>query len=281
MKAFKTYESAPLESRPPAIPLDWIWLHLDIDESKTQEYVSSGFMVLNDSEFISYIEQRQSAYDAWANSFDISGKLEELRIYKYVQKEFIKFHPSKIDFRRHLLPNIYFQKDVVISPNGRPQKALYYYEGIIIAEIEFKFETNEFNFMKRRVELLSYYKGNDERSEQWIIADDLYDIKNPYHLREMMKERSEARSLILEEVKAFLNGVLANFYIPQGKSYIEVLSLAGEFWSVYSNNINSWINIGDSKLSDNLISDASFLFLNVEISPGITVRDFILDKISY
>lgn len=281
MKAFKTYESCPLNQRPPSIPLDWIWSHLDITPDKQSDFESAGFIVLSDENFISYIAEKQQAYNDWANSFDIIGKQEELRIYNFIQREFIKFHPSKIDFRRHLLPNIYFQKDVVILPNGRPQKALYYYEGILIAEIEFIFEVNQFNFMTRRIEKLSYYKGSGEKSEQWIIADDIYDIENPYHLREMMKERSESRALILEGIKAFLNGVLASYYIPQGKTYPEILSIAGDFWGAYSNDIDSWINVGSPKFTNNLTVDNVFVFLDAEISQGVTVRAYILSKISY
>jgi hypothetical protein len=281
MKAFKTYESCPLDQRPPSIPLGWIWSHLSISSDKQPEYEAAGFTVLSDENFVLYIAENQQAYDDWANSFDAIGKQEELRIYSFIQKEFIKFHPSKIDFRRHLLPNVYFQKNVTMSPNGRPQKAMYYYEGVLIAEIEFTFQVNAFNFMTRRIEKLSYYKGSGEKSEQWLIADDIYDSNNPYHLGEMMKERSGARALILEGIKAFLNGVLAAYYVPQGKTYPEILGIAGDFWGVYSNDIDSWINVGSPKFTNNITTDTVFTFLNVQISAGVTVRQYILDKVSY
>lgn len=281
MKAFKTYESCPLDQRPPSIPLDWVWSHLDITPDKQSDFESAGFIVLSDENFISYIAEKQQAYDDWANSFDVIGKQEQLRIYSHVQREFAKFHPSKIDFRRHLLPNIYFQKDVTFLPNGRPQKALYYYEGILIAEIEFTFEVNQFNFMTRRIEKLSYYKGSGEKSEQWLIADDIYDFANPYHLGEIMKERSEARSRIFEEIKAFLNGVFAAYYIPQGKTYPEILVIAGNLWNKYSNDIDSWVNVGSPRISINIASDTEFPFLDVAVTGTTTVRDWILDKVSY
>lgn len=281
LKAFKTYESCVFEQRPANIPLDWVWSFLDIPNDQQSTFEAAGFLVMSDAEFLQYKADRQAAFDLWANTIDLSGFKENLRVTDLVQKEFKKFHPSKIDFRRHLLPGIYLQKNVIMLPNGRPQKAVYSYAGEPIAEIEFTFEVNAFNFMTRRVEKLSYYKMSGEISDQWLIADDYFDANNPYHLQEMMKERSTSRALILEEVKAFLNGVLAQFYIPQGKTYPEILGIAGDFWGAYSNDIDSWINVGSPKFSLNLTADTDFLFLDAEASPGVTVRQYVLNKISY
>lgn len=280
-KAFKTYESCVFEQRPANIPLDWVWSHLDIPDDQQEAFESAGFIVLSKEDFLQYKADRQEAFDLWANTIDLSGFKENLRVSDIVQKEFKKLHPSKIDFRKHLLPDIYLQKNVIMLPNGRPQKAVYSYNGDLIAEIEFTFEVNAFNFMTRRTEKLAYYKISGEISQQWVIADDFYDISNPYHLREMMKERSEARALILEELKAFLNGVLAAYYIPQGKTYPEILEIVGDFWAAYSNDIDSWINVGSPKFATNLTADTEFSFLNANVNETTTVKQYVLEKISY
>lgn len=281
MKAFKTYESCVFEERPANIPLDWVWSHLDIPNDQQSVFESAGFIVLSNEDFIQYKADRQAAFDLWANTIDLSGFKEELRVMDIIQKEFKKLHPSKVDFRRHLLPNIYLQKNVIMLPNGRPEKAVYSYNDELIAEIEFTFEVNAYNFMSRRVERLAYYKRNDDKSDQWVIADDLYDPSNPYHLREMMKERSEARSMIFEEIKAFLNGVFAAYYLPQGKTYGEILVIAGDLWNKFSTDIDSWINVGSPKFSTNLAADTDFAVLDFEVSAGVTLRAWILNKTSY
>lgn len=280
-KAFKTYSQAPQNQQPTGIPLDWVWSSLDIPDDQQPAFESAGFNVLSFSDFNQYKNTRQEKFDVWVNAYDVDKQGQDLLVMEYVDDRFLSYPTSKIDFRLHLKENIYLQKDVWLLPNGRPQKSLYTYNGALIAEIEFVFETNDFNFMTRRTEKLIYYKRNGTKSDQWVIADDIYDINNQYHLREMMKERSESRSLILEGIKAFLNGVLAEYYAPQGKTYFEILSIAGDFWGAYSNDIDSWINVSSPRFSTNLGVDNTFVFLDAEVSEGITVRQYILNKISY
>lgn len=281
LKAFKTYALAPQGQAAAGIPIEWPWLVVDIPQSKEAAFVANGFTVMTSQDFNAYKAQYEQAFHDWANQYDQDQTAQELRIMEYVADEYSNLPPSKIDFRQHLKENIYFQKDLIILQNGRPQKALYSFNNVLIAEIEFIFETDAFNFMARRIEKLAYYKRNGQITEQWVIADDLYDIQNPYHLREIMKERSEARSMILEEVKAFLNGVLAQFYIPQGKTYLEILEIAGAFWAAFATPINAWINVGSPQFATQLNTETEFAFLDLEISQGVNVRQFVLSKIVY
>lgn len=280
-KAFKTYAQAPSNQVPASIPLEWPWFVADIPDQVEADFAANGFTVLSYNEFEMYKAERQQAFDDWANAYDLNKTGQELRVIDIVDEQFVQSHPSKIDFRKHLKPNIYLQKNVIMLPNGRPQKALYSYNNELIAEIAFEFETNVFNFMIRRIERLAYYKRNGDLSEQWVIADDVFDQNNLYHLREMMKERSEARALIIEEVKAFLNGVLAQFYVPQGKTYSEILEIAGNFWDAYGGKIDSWINVGAPQFRTDLTADVAFDFLDFEFTPGVMVRQYILNKTQY
>lgn len=280
-KAFKTYAQAPSDQVPASIPLDWPWFVADIPDQAEDDFAANGFMVISYAAFDQYKAERQLAFDNWANAYDQNKTDQELRVIDIVDEQFAQWAPSKIDFRKHLKPNIYLQKNVIMLPNGRPQKALYSYNGELIAEIEFTFQTNAFNFMIRRIERLAYYKRSGGLSDQWVIADDMYDQNNPYHLREMMKERSGARALIIEEVKAFLNGVLAQFYLPQGKTYPEILEVAGTFWDKYSTPIDSWINVGAPQFHQTLTAETEFTFLDFEVATGVTVRAYVLNKTSY
>jgi hypothetical protein len=258
-----------------------VWSSSDIPADQQAAFESAGFIVLSKPDFIQYKADRQAAFDLWANTIDVSGFNEELRLYVYVQRDFKKLHPSKIDFRMHLQPNIYLQKNVTMAPNGRPQKATYSFNDELIAEIEFTFEVNAFNFMTRRIEKLAYYKNSGAKTEQWLIADDIYDVANPYHLREMMKERSEARAMIFEGVKAFLNGAFAAYYLPQGKTYAEILVIAGDLWNKYSNDIDSWINVGSPRFNLNLTADTDFPILDFQVAAGVTLRAWILSQTAY
>lgn len=263
--AFKQQKHNP--AKPQGVPDEWVWLRAEISEGESEQYTSDNWVVLDTDDFDSYLRNGNQNFN--------------LHIFDFVDSAFKNLHPSKIDFRRHLKSDVYLQKNVTMAPNGRPLKATYSQGSIVVAEIEFRFQVTSMNFMARRTELLCYFKKDGSPSDQWVIADDIYDMQNPYHLREVMKERSEARANIIEEVKAFLNGVLAQFYLPQGKTYPEILNIAGQFWDKYSTPIDSWINVGAPQFKDMLTADTEFPFLSVPISQTETVRQYILNKTSY
>jgi len=281
MIAFKTYKDCPNQIKPPNIPDLWVWQEIEIPEDQVASFIDAGYSVLTYAEVIEYKASHQVEFDTWNNGFDQAQQNEKLRVIDLIEPVFANLPTSKIDFRRHLRPEVYLQKNILMLPNGRPQKALYSFNNILIAEIEFIFEVNAFNFMARRTEKLAYYKKSGLLSDKFVIADDVYNMNNPYHLREMMKERSEARSLIIEEVKAFLNGVLAQYYLPQGKTYPEILEIAGEFWDKYSTPIDSWISVGSPQFKTLLTADVDFVFLSTPVAAGVTVRSYILNKTSY
>lgn len=254
-------------NRPPGMPEDAVWLRQMIGEHEKEQYKNDQWIVLEEDDFNSYLRTKNT---------DTS-----LRVFGLVHDQFKDLHPSKIDFRRHLRPEIYLQKSVTILPNGRPDKAVYSFDGQDICEIKFEFESDSLNFMRRRTELLSYYKKSGERGEQFAIADDFYSLDNPYHLQIIMQERSEARSMIIEQVKAFLNGVLAQFYLPQGWTYPQILQVVGEFWNKYGAPINAWISVASPQFQTMLTAEEDFEFLDLEVSPGVTVKQYVLQKTSY
>lgn len=263
--AFKQHKHNP--NKPANVPEDWAWLRQMISEPEREQYESDNWIVLDVDDFQSYLQNKNVQ--------------TTLRVLELVHDQFRTLHPSKIDFRRHLKPEVYLQKTVTMHPNGRPDKALYTYQGNKIAEIQFVFEADSLNFMKRRTELLAYYKNDDTRGEQYAIADDVYDMTVPYHLRLVMNERSEARSSIIAEIKAFLNGVLAQYYLPQGWTYPQILEVVGDFWNKYGEHINAWIAVASPRFRDMLAAETEFEFLDVQVAPGVTMKAYILNKTQY
>jgi len=262
--AFKTQAQNP--KRADNTPLEWPWLTQAIRPAEREQYESDNWLVLTTPNYFDYLANANLAND--------------LRVLKYVGKEFAFLPPQNIDFRKHL--TVYLQKDVTMLPGGRPDRALYTYEGVNICEIKFTFETNAMNFITRRTETLFYFRDNGEKSEGYILRDDIYDLTSPYDLKESMSERSNARAIIIEEIKATLNVFLAQFYLPQGKTYNDVLSIAGAFWNEYSSSIDSWINVGAPQFREKMSSETNFDFLDQNYAPtGSSVRNYVLDKVTY
>lgn len=263
--AFKQHKHNP--NKPDNVPEDWAWLSQMIGDYEREQYENDNWIVLEENDFHAYLQNK-----------NVQTKL---RVLDLVHEQFRTLHPSKIDFRRHLKPEVYLQKTVTMLPNGRPDKAMYTFNGVKIAEIQFVFEADALNFMKRRTEMLAYYKNDDSRGEQYAIADDVYDMAIPYHLRLVMQERSEARSSIIAEVKAFLNGALAQYYLPQGWTYPQILEVVGDFWNKYGEPINAWIAVASPRFRDMLTEETEFEFLDVPVAPGVTMKQYVLNKTQY
>lgn len=268
------------------VPSYWPWKRLTIEDSQAEDYEANGFTIYTEAEFEKYIEEHQAAYGLWASAKD--SDLLKLKVIGLVEKEFENFHPSKIDFRRHLKPNIYLQKKIFMLKNGRPNYAEYYYEDVKICEIKFEFTTNPLNFMTRRTEKLGWVNQAGDIETYWIIHDQQYSTGIATQFSEMVKERTEARTIIFEEVRAILGGFLASHYMGIGWTYQQVLQLGGLFWTAHSALLDAWVKTGTPDLKTAIEDDDFTEFLDLEI-PAIvigaeepmTVREYIIDRITY
>lgn len=230
-----------------------------------------------DAHKLQYFAEYNTIYQAYIQETSSS----KLRVMDYVAPQFADSHPAQIDFRRHLKPGVVLSKNITFSANGRPQKADYTYEGKHIATIRFDFVVNAMNLMTRRTELLGYVAMNGNIYDWYPIRDQAYDLLSPYYLTEAIKERYDARCTIFDEIKAVLNGFLYQFYTPQGKTYQEVLDIAGQFWAKFASDVDNWQNTGSSNLRINVLADQDFDFMDAPIKPGVTVRQYIISKITY
>lgn len=73
MKAFKTFLSAPKESVPIGIPLDYPWMLVECNESEVEKYRASGFTVTTDETYNEYLANIEPFYNAWQAARSLIG----------------------------------------------------------------------------------------------------------------------------------------------------------------------------------------------------------------
>ncbi len=215
-----------------------------------------------------------------------------LRIMNLLDPQFAGFMPHKVDFRKHLLPNTHIQKDVVMLANGRPDHALYTYNGERVARIRFVFDLNGYFLVIRRREILGYYTDNDEILEEYTISDETYNIDpsvagfSEYHLVKAMAERSECRAYVMESLKGVLNGFILQYYTGNyDQEFMQVLNSVVLFFKEYNDSFSTWMTTGAGDFIQQVTTDTLFPFLDLEMvlateqSPAITVRAYIISRL--
>ena len=221
------------------------------------------------------VDRLNAAQEFFANS-------KILKITSILDDRFTDLPPNKIDFRRHLQDGMNLSKTITMSENGRPVKAEYKNGEELIARISFEFQTNSFNLITRRIERLGYFNLNGDISNEYVISDEVWDLSQTYYLAKAINERYLARSIIFDEVKAYINALMLQEHLSTGKTYQDVLSDGYLFWKAYSSDIDAWFHIGaDGPLGTRILNDTEFEFLDIEVAPGITIRSWIISRISY
>jgi hypothetical protein len=289
--ASKKYSQAP--QKPEGMPGNWPWLERQIEDNEAESFRGHGWFIVTSEKYSDYLKANQLDFDNYFQNFEAREPNKRLKVLSLVKDEFKFYHPSKIDFRRHLKPFINLNKTVVMTRNGRPEKAEYFLDDDKICEIKFQFEVDAFNFMKKRTELLGYVSIDGSILNYWPIHEKSYDSSNIKDLTDMINERYEARKIIFDEIKAILNSFLALKYLfnpieEDRKTYPEVLEIAGNFWNKYSGLIDAWFNTGTPKLRAEILADTNEPLLE-EMLPGnlighseaMTVRDYVADRIIY
>lgn len=275
------------------VPGDWPYKSQQISESNAESFKGFGWTVMEESEFQSYLSERQSKFDNWFANRSHLRNTTRLKVLDLVDEKFKNYHPAKIDFTIHLKPNVVLNKKVTMLKNGRPEKAEYSYNGAPICEIRFEFQVNAQNFVTRRTEKLCYIQGNGQKGETYLIKDKIYDMTNFSDRAEIVEERSDARQYIMKEIKAVLNDVLGYYFIVlppsnEKKTPKELWKIAGDFWSAYSSDIDSWYNTATEEFKNRILADDTFDFLNLIVPPAFsqeadakTVRQYIINRITY
>lgn len=247
--------------------------------------VPAGYELMDYNDYVAYTNYHRPQYDsymaAFSQSLDNPVFAKTLRVMSLVHPNFGIDHPSKIDFRRHLKPEVTLNKKPYYLANGREDKTIYTHQGVPIAVIAIEYETNLMNFITRRKKKLGYYNNAGEIEEYFLLEDQVYDLNDPVFQAEAVRERTDGRGFIMDQIRGFINGILAQKYIPMGKTYQEILDIAGQFWQEYSVDIDDWIKTGSSNLKNKITTDTQFDFLEYAFQGPLTVRTYIISKLSY
>ena len=209
------------------------------------------------------------------------ASFSQYRIIGLINPEFESRQLENIDFSRHLKRDIFLNKKITMGDNGRPIKSDYYHGPDLVASIEFDFEFNSNNLITKRRLYLVYFKENGEKSNRMLIKYKEYDINDMVDGAAMVKERSQARKMIIDSVKAFLSGVLTK---ALSKTLPEVIEVVAPFWKEYDVDILSYVELGDnswvSKIKQIDLARTTHKWLRVKISDTSTVADYIIAQLS-
>ena len=282
--AFKTHSTNP---RRPSLTLDQMpWQIEYIKENQSDSYRNTGWSVMNQEDYDNYIlncdNERINYEQELINS--------KLKVYDILQPEFKHYHPSKIDFTMHLKTNILLEKKVIMTANGRPQIAQYYYPDSsvntnLVAEIKFEFIDNSSKFMIERKEWLGYYLADLSIPEYYLIHHRKYNFSVVKEAAESLQERVDARSNIVQEVKIIAHSCIVGSYMMQGKSSVEANGLAiqdgGLFFNQYRTHISNFIEVADPSFKNAVLTDSTNAFLNYYVAPNVTARQYIYGRLNY
>lgn len=272
------------------MPAECIYSVIKIKESERQTHIDAGFHVQTFEEHKEYIEKvHNPIYTDWLENHSPTAGDRRLKVYDVVSRDFEFWPPCKVDFRRHLMAGVNFEKKVVMMANGRPSHADYYLGDQLMARIRFVFEVDSFNFMVKRTEILSYVRKDGEMGHEYVIWSQTYDKTNPFQQSERIQERVEARTHIFSTIKAKVETFLAMYFMgSQGLTYDQVLTIAGEFSIGYSALISAWKDTGTPALKSAISSDETTQWLNLVIPAAITgleqdmsIREYIIHSLSY
>ena len=263
-----------------SLPQDWPYQIKYVYGNDTP--VEDNWVRYTESEYNDYITDadRLSRYDAAITYYNNS---QTLHITDIIDDAFINLPKDKIDFRRHLKNGIYLNKVVTMLKNGRPSYCIYEYQGTSYARIRFEFLTNAFNLVSNKKTWLGFYNLNGDIITEYLLTNELIDLNSLYGLQKAVEERFQARSYIFDEIKSYVNAVILQVYMSQGKTYEEVLVDGGNFWRDYNDEISSWCHIGGiTIISDKLNSEIKYPFLDLPSGyPNMTLRQWIIDRITY
>lgn len=288
MKAIAVKFWSQAEYNPQETPGYWPWIKKTIDSADTETYESLGYTVYTEKQYADYLELNSPEFEKWLHQGST-----KLIVISLVHEMYRDYHPCKIDFARHLKPNVALNKKVTMLRNGRPQKADYYYGPDKICTITFDFTVTASNFVTRRKEFLTYYKFDGTPGDTYLIRDKIFDMSNFADMAERVEERVTARQYIMREIKAVIGAAMDYHYTtlpPEGEKLTpqQVWTMAGAFWSALSPDIDAWYNTATSDFSTKLVEAVDFPFLDKVIPTSIsretvdkTIRQYMIDRIVY
>jgi lysozyme family protein len=261
------------------IPMGW---PMFLSPLKKDEWPQAGIARLSLDEIDDIKNQLWPEYEKLQQDKKLYNEVDRLWILDLVAYEFKDWHPSKIDFTKHLKNGVFLEKrEVQMLKNGRPVKSIYYYGQQKVAEILFEFESDELNFMTRRTEKLGYFSKDGDIHEHWTISDEFFSGSNTYQHSKRLQERTAARQLIVDSLRADIDKFLT-ISAQQNPTMSSALSaMINAFWVEYNPHLSAFINSGGTYLRTKFATDTTYPFLNSLVAPGVSVKAYIVDKLTY
>lgn len=261
------------------VPLGW---PMFLSPLKKDEWPQAGIARLSLDEIDALKNQLWPEYERLQHDKKLYNEIDRLRILDLVAYEFRDWHPSKIDFTRHLKNGVFLEKrDVQMLKNGRPVRAVYYYGNDKVAEIVFEFTSDEIGFMTRRTEKLGYFSKDEYIHEQWVISDEFFSGSNSYQHLKRLEERTNARQLIIDALRADIDKFLTITAQQNPTMSGALSSMINGFWVDYNPHLSAFANSGGTYLRTKFENDTVYPFLNSLVAPGVSVKAYIVDKLTY
>lgn len=278
--AFKTHSQNPNNTTTMS---QYPWVSETISPEKESAYAAQGYYVFDPMDYDQYLIDHAGEASTWETvRYDST-----LRIRDLLHPEFVNYHPSKIDFTMHLLPNTLLVKKITMAKNGRPVVAKYYHPttGEIVCEIKYEFIDNGSRFMIDRKEKLGYYQNNGLVPAYYTIHHRSYDFNILNEATESLAERVEARGNIIQEVKIVCHSFMVGMYMAQGQNVTQAstsaITLGQTFFNAFRLDIADFIEVASDKFKINIAADTTFTWIDGNIAPGVTLRQYIVDRVTY
>lgn len=200
-----------------------------------------------------------------------------------VEEQYNALPIKKVDFTLHLRPEIILTKSLTKTPNGRPQTAEYFYEGQKICEITWVFYDAPGGLFFKKEIYLSYMDSHQSLMDRFLIGKKEINFSIPNQLSESIQERVEARSAIVDEIKAVCSGAIQ---VALGISLEQVVMTILPFWNTYETERKNFIEMASRDWLNTVLAideDAvgnEWMKIPVDLN-GTTCRQYMLYRLGY
>jgi hypothetical protein len=246
------------------------------------------------------VEQNLSNINIQTITEDIPN-FYSLRVIPLLHTNSKHFYPLKIkqiDVRKHLQDSVILKKFISNIVKGRPDEAIYCLKQVDennittwvkIARIRFEFILDPVTKLCiSRKEIMGFYNTNDEIDPdyEYEISSEQYEALQPdgitphlYDIQKMSTESEQTLKLIIINLKMKVNGALVSIYMPQGKTYAEVLDMGVALMDKHEKDIATYERTGKGNFRTSIENDTEFAWLNDLIAPNYTIRNLIMDEV--
>lgn len=204
-------------------------------------------------------------------------------ILDYVEKDYLNFPLSKVDFTMHLKEGLAVAKSLFKAPNGRPQYAEYKLDDNKIAKIEWQFYDATGGLYYRKELKLSYYNSDGSEGVKFLIKREDIDFTVPNQLAKSIQERVNARQSIVDEIKAVCSGSLQ---VVLQLNLEQVVNLITPFWDEFKVHRENFIELAHKAWQNDVavidLTDPNYSWLTTPIDAnGTTCQQYMLFRLGY